>query len=41
MRDKLIHNYFGVDYEIIWDVAINKAPVLQRQIEIILKVDSG
>ena len=21
MRDRLIHSYFGVDYEIVWDVA--------------------
>src|SRR6185295_9658070 len=25
MRDRLIHSYFGVDYEIVWDVAANKA----------------
>lgn len=25
MRDRLIHGYFGVDYEIVWDVARNKA----------------
>ena len=25
MRDKLIHNYFGVDYEIVWDVLIMKS----------------
>jgi uncharacterized protein with HEPN domain len=24
MRDKLIHDYFGVDYTIVWDVASNK-----------------
>jgi len=28
MRDRLIHSYFGVDYEIVWDVAANKAPEL-------------
>jgi len=25
MRDRLIHSYFGVDYEIVWDVAANKS----------------
>ena len=25
MRDRLIHSYFGVDYDIVWDVAANKA----------------
>jgi uncharacterized protein with HEPN domain len=28
MRDRLIHGYFGVDYEIVWDVAANKAAEL-------------
>nr|WP_225969230.1 DUF86 domain-containing protein [Treponema pedis] len=26
MRDKLIHSYFSVDYEIVWDVAKNIIP---------------
>jgi uncharacterized protein with HEPN domain len=26
MRDRLIHNYFGVDYDIVWDVVKNKIP---------------
>ena len=25
MRDKLIHDYFGVDYDIVWDVATHKS----------------
>ena len=41
MRDKLIHHYFGVDYEIVWDVAVNKAPVLQLQIEKILTQENN
>jgi len=32
MRDKLIHDYFGVDYSIVWDVAKNKLPGLGVQI---------
>jgi uncharacterized protein with HEPN domain len=28
MRDRLIHDYGGVDYLIIWDVAANKTPKL-------------
>ena len=28
MRDKLIHEYFGVDYMIVWDVATNKSKEL-------------
>jgi len=36
MRDKLIHDYFGVDYELVWDVAINKIPLLQEQLNQLL-----
>ncbi len=25
MRDQLIHNYFGVDFDIVWDVVANKS----------------
>lgn len=26
LRNKISHEYFGIDYEIIWDVAINYLP---------------
>ena len=32
MRDRLIHGYFGVDYELVWDVAVNKIPQLREQL---------
>ena len=32
MRDRLIHDYFGVDYEIVWDVVENKIPELRKDI---------
>ncbi len=32
MRDRLIHDYIGVDYSIVWDVIKNKIPDLQTQI---------
>ncbi len=38
MRDRLIHDYFGVDYEIVWDVVRNHIPDLRRQIATILEV---
>ncbi len=41
MRDRLIHDYFGVDYEIVWDVAANKAPGLATQMEGILRREGG
>ena len=29
-RDKLIHDYFGVDYDIVWSIITTKLPVLQE-----------
>ncbi|MEW6359615.1 MAG: DUF86 domain-containing protein [Planctomycetota bacterium] len=37
MRDRLIHDYFGVDYDIVWDVVENKIPALREDILAILK----
>jgi uncharacterized protein with HEPN domain len=37
MRDRLIHNYFGVDYELVWDVVQNRIPGLRAQIASILE----
>lgn len=41
MRDRLIHGYFGVDYEIVWEVASEKAPELARQVESILRSEGA
>ena len=37
LRNKISHEYFGVDYEIIWDVAKNYLPENKLQIDEILK----
>jgi uncharacterized protein with HEPN domain len=37
LRNKVTHEYFGVDYEIIWDIATNYLPDNKKQIERILK----
>jgi len=31
MRDRLIHDYFGVDYELVWDVVQNRIPEFRAQ----------
>ncbi|MFZ2783114.1 MAG: DUF86 domain-containing protein [Sediminibacterium sp.] len=33
MRDRLIHNYLGVNYSIVWDVLMNKIPELHQQMQ--------
>ena len=39
MRDKLIHDYFGVNYSIVWDVVKNKIPTLTKQIKRVIQYD--
>lgn len=41
MRDKLIHDYMGVDYLIVWDVAKNIIPTLIPQLEQVIKKEIG
>jgi uncharacterized protein with HEPN domain len=39
MRNKVAHEYFGVDYEIIWDIAKNHLPENRVQIERIIQLN--
>jgi uncharacterized protein with HEPN domain len=39
MRDRLIHDYIGVNYSIVWDVIKNKIPNLSTQIEEVLNTN--
>jgi uncharacterized protein with HEPN domain len=40
MRDRLIHDYMGVNYSIVWDVIRNKMPTLHKQILTVLDQES-
>ncbi|HLP61192.1 MAG TPA: HepT-like ribonuclease domain-containing protein [Candidatus Deferrimicrobium sp.] len=33
MRNKLIHEYFGVDIELVWEVCKNEVPPLRPVLE--------
>lgn len=37
LRNVLIHEYFGVDRPMVWEVPITEAPVLRDQIATILQ----
>ena len=37
MRDRLIHDYVGVDYSIVWDVIRNKIPTLVTEVNSLLE----
>jgi len=41
LRDKLIHHYFGVDWDILWDVVKNRIPALENDIGEILEKEFG
>jgi uncharacterized protein with HEPN domain len=36
-RDKMIHEYFGVNLRLIWDVAEKELPKLEKKIESLLE----
>ena len=35
-RNRLIHDYFGIDYDIVWDIVISKLPDLKNDISAII-----
>ena len=37
MRDRLIHDYFGVDLDLVWEVVENKVPPLREHLRKILE----
>jgi len=37
MRDKLIHEYFGVNYRMVWKTVLQEIPKLKEQVERIMK----
>lgn len=40
MRDKLIHDYFGIDYEIVWKTITTKLPQFELDIiELVQKIE--
>ena len=41
MRDRMIHAYFNVDYNLVWDTVINDVPVFEQTIQrLIEELDS-
>ncbi|MEA1999467.1 MAG: DUF86 domain-containing protein [Euryarchaeota archaeon] len=41
MRDKLIHHYFGINWDIVWDVIKNKLPDMEKEIRILIEKEYG
>ncbi|MBK5285081.1 MAG: DUF86 domain-containing protein [Bacteroidia bacterium] len=38
-RDIMIHHYFGIDYDIVWEVITEKIPPLHKYIHEIIKAE--
>ncbi|MBS1660756.1 MAG: DUF86 domain-containing protein [Bacteroidetes bacterium] len=41
IRNKIIHHYFGVDYDIIWDTIKTNIPQLKGSIEIVIELEKS
>lgn len=37
MRNRLIHGYFNVDVELIWEIVTTDLPLLKKQVEAMLR----
>jgi uncharacterized protein with HEPN domain len=37
MRDKLVHDYFGVDLDLVWDVVASELPAARTRIIALLE----
>jgi len=40
MRDKLAHDYFGINYEVVWKTIIEDIPTLFSQMKVVLERES-
>ena len=41
IRNKIIHDYFGIDYDIVWDTLKTDIPELKKWIELILQQEKS
>jgi uncharacterized protein with HEPN domain len=39
IRQRLAHDYWGINYEIVWDVIQHKIPELRNQLELLLAIN--
>jgi len=40
MRDKIIHGYFGIDYEVVWKTIKERLPEIKPKIDSILELEN-
>ena len=39
IRNLLVHEYFGIDLQEIWDTAVNDLPALRKRVEVMMRLD--
>ena len=39
LRNRIIHEYFGIDYEIIWEIAVNYLPNNLKELSAIIEYE--
>ena len=39
IRNRIIHHYFGIDYDIVWDTVKTDIPLLKEAIGIIIETN--
>ncbi len=37
LRDRLIHHYFGINLDVVWEIVTNELPLVKQQIRHILR----
>ncbi len=40
MRNRLVHAYFGINYDIVWKTVTESLPIVLRDIEVIIEQES-
>lgn len=41
IRNRIIHNYFGIDYDIVWDTVTTDIPQLKEWVEMIIEKEKS
>jgi uncharacterized protein with HEPN domain len=41
LRNRVVHEYFGLDWQLLWGTAVDDVPLLRRQVGSILETDFG
>ena len=41
LRNRIVHEYFGLDWQLLWGTAVEDIPLLRQQIASILEIEAG